>query len=155
MFCCKNAVFGFIPLNSHPLHPLNDFISDITYHSFPQPKLSHIGRLFMNVDASVLPTPTATIPNAACTPLSEPEKNVAKKCIVLVEYHPQSRDQENRTVLPTLVTGGPVYGRVGQSAWIGRAYKVASTDKDTQEEVEMGVFKTDNDDVGAGVLRKV
>lgn len=86
------------------------------------------------------------MPNAACTPLSEPEKDVAKKCIVLVEYYPQSRNQEGRVVLPTLVTGGPVYGRVGQRVWIGRAYKVVPANKDTQEEIEIGVFKTDDND---------
>lgn len=150
VFCCKNAVFGFTPLTSHPLHPLNDFISDITCHGIPQPKLSHIGHLPMNVDASVLPTPTATIHNAARTPPNEHEKDVAKRCIVLVEYYPQAQEQENRIVLPTLVTGGPVYGRVGQRVWIGRAYKIASADKDTQEEVDMGVFKADNGDMGAG-----
>ena len=37
----------------------------------------------------------------------------------------------------------------GRGCGLDRAFKVASTDKETQEEVGIAIFKTGNDDMGA------
>lgn len=114
-------------------------MDDAKIHGAPQTQKSHISRPPMKVN----PVDVSMVDKLPTAPLCTLEMNVVKKCIVLIEYYPQSTNQENRLVLPTLVTGGPVYGRVGQRVWIGHAYKLVHPDLAILEgEVDIGIFKS-------------
>lgn len=76
-------------------------MDDVKIHGAPQPQKSHISRYPLNVNLVEVSKADRLSTESLCTL----EMNAIKKCIVLIEYYPQSTYQENRVVLPTLVTG--------------------------------------------------
>lgn len=128
-FCCDAAVLGYKPLSTST-HALNDFIADIKTCGEPRrlidgTKWQTHERDSYNVAADEIMSfvskgPSALKPNSK---MSDQEKGVLQKCIVLVEYFPQSRNESvKKPKMPSMWFGRPLYGRQGQKVWVGRSH---------------------------------
>lgn len=132
IFCCDEAVSGYNSLRP-TTHALNDFITDIKTCGEPRrlidgTKWQTHERKSYNAPADGILRLMSELPSAPkwkskVKLLSTHEEGVLEKCIVLVEYFPQSRNESGkRPGMPSMRFGRPLYGRQGQKVWVGRAY---------------------------------
>lgn len=130
-FCCASGVSGYKPYYS-PAHPLNDFITDIKTCGKPRHLINgtkwhaHQPERY-SVDQhgilALVPEDNLVRRQHNVKWLSDREKGVVHKCIVLVEYFPQSLEEgRKRSEMPGTFFGRPYYGRQGQKVWVGRAH---------------------------------